>query len=755
MKIGRREFLIGAAAAGPLTRGAAAGPLARGAAAQDQPLNRVRGVVRLFVSDLEDKPWFNDREMWPAYFSMLAENRFNRFQLAFGIGYDFLREVTDAYFLFAYPFLLNVPGYQVRAAGLPDAERDANLETLRYITEQAAAHGIHFQLGLWMHGYEWANSPRANYTIEGLTAQTHGPYCRDALAALLRACPAISGVTFRVHGESGVAEGSYDFWKTVFDGVALSGRKLEIDMHAKGIDQGMIDVALATGMPVKVWPKFWAEHMGMPYHQTAIREQEMPHGARTGLMALSTGTRSFMRYSFGDLMREDRKYSVLHRVWPGTQRLLLWGDPLTAAAYSRAFAICGSSGVELMEPLSFKGRRGSGKPGGRCGYADASLNPRWDWQKYQRTYRVWGNALFDPDARQESKGAELALESASRILPIITSAYGPSAANNTYWPEMYTVQPMVDPRKNNPYTDTPAPKTFGNASPFDPQLFSTVNAFAEELLKGERSGKYSPVEVAQWLEDLSQTAASQLAQTAAQKTPEFRRMAVDIGIQAALGRFFAARFRSGVLYEIHERTGHRAPLEEALKLAHGAREIWARMAESARGVYASDVTVGELAWLRGHWLDRLPAIDSDIADMEKRLQGLPQSALPQSAPPHVKAAIAAALGRPRRGPASFRHAPESHLPSQEALYLELIAPANASAYVWYRHFNQAETFQKMEMLPLPESARFRAGIPASYADTAYPLQYYFEIRQGPEQVWLYPGFDANHANQPYFLVRPA
>ncbi len=105
-----------------------------------------------------------------------------------------------------------------------------------------------------MHGYEWANSPHANYTIEGLTAQTHGPYCRDALAALLRACPAISGVTFRIHGESGVAEGSYDFWKTVFDGVVRSGRKIEIDMHAKGIDQGMIDVALATGMPVRFRP---------------------------------------------------------------------------------------------------------------------------------------------------------------------------------------------------------------------------------------------------------------------------------------------------------------------------------------------------------------------------------------------------------------------------------------------------------------------------------------------------------------------
>ena len=54
-----------------------------------------------------------------------------------------------------------------------------------------------------------------------------------------RPVPPISGVTFRVHGESGVEEGSYDFWKTVFDGVATCGRPVEIDMHAKGMDQTM------------------------------------------------------------------------------------------------------------------------------------------------------------------------------------------------------------------------------------------------------------------------------------------------------------------------------------------------------------------------------------------------------------------------------------------------------------------------------------------------------------------------------------
>ena len=93
-------------------------------------------------------------------------------------------------------------------------------------------------------------------------------------------------------------------------------------------------------MPTTVSPKYWAEHMGLPYHQAAIRPTEMPKpgvaDAKGALMSLSNGSRSFMRYGYGDLLRDDRKYSVLHRIWPGTQRLLLWGDPLMAAAYGRA-----------------------------------------------------------------------------------------------------------------------------------------------------------------------------------------------------------------------------------------------------------------------------------------------------------------------------------------------------------------------------------------------------------------------------------
>ncbi|HYL74149.1 MAG TPA: hypothetical protein VEU96_08070 [Bryobacteraceae bacterium] len=79
----RRDFLATAAAL--------AGLPALPQSTATRPANAVRSVQRLFTSEPEDKPWFYDRAMWPHYLAMLAENRFNRFNLSFGIGYDFLR----------------------------------------------------------------------------------------------------------------------------------------------------------------------------------------------------------------------------------------------------------------------------------------------------------------------------------------------------------------------------------------------------------------------------------------------------------------------------------------------------------------------------------------------------------------------------------------------------------------------------------------------------------------------------------------
>ena len=717
----------------------------------ERPANPVRSVMRQFTCERLDKPWFYDREMWPRYLTMLATERFNRLHLAFGLGYDSLQQVADSYFLFLYPFLLSVPGYAVRATNLPAAARDRNMEALRFISEQTVARGMEFELGVWMHGYQLLNSPRAQNIIEGLTAETHAPYCRDALTAVLRACPAISSVALRIHGESGVAEGSYDFWATVFDGVKRCGRKVEIDLHSKGTDATMIGNAVATGLPVNVSGKCWAEHLGMPYHQAAMRELEMPVEGHTGrgLMTLSEGARSFTRYGYADLLRDDRKYTVRHRVFSGTQRLLLSGDPLWAASYSRAFQFCGSTGADLMEPLTCRGRRGTGGQGSRSGYADARFETRWDWEKYAVWYRVWGRALYTAeDGAGAVPGGEW-LAIASRILPLVTMAHLPSAACDAYWPEVYANQPMVE-ELGNPYSDTPSPKTFQNVSPLDPQLFSRMSEFADELLKGERSGKYSPIEVAQWLQDLANRAAEGLGPAGQLGTPEAQRLNIDVTMQMGLGRFFAAKFRSGVLYAIHERTGDLRALDEALKAYRAARTFWEdEVAAPAKGVYAADLSTGEHASVRGEWEDRLAAMDGDIAQMEQRLP-----AAKPSEDPRVAAAIEVAMGKTQRPSGICTHRPPPNFRPKEAVPVAITAAGKlASVRLYYRHVSQAERFQSVEMGGRENT--YSANIPGAYTDSPYPLQYYFELREGPAQSWLYPGFAPNLANQPYFVLRRA
>jgi hypothetical protein len=731
----------------------------------ERPANRVRGVMRQFNSEALDKPWFYDREMWPQYLKMLATQRVNRFNLTFGLGYDSLDRVADSYLMFIYPFLLAVPGYDVRATNLPDSERARNLATLRYISEQTAGRGIEFELGIWMHGYRMGGNSTARYAIEGITPENHARYCRDALTALLRACPAISSVGLRIHGESGIAEGSYEFWRTIFDGAARCGRKVELDLHAKGIDATMIDGALATGLPVNISPKLHAEHLGMPYHQAAIRDLEMPVAGRSGagLMTLSEGSRSHTRYGYSDLMREDRKYTVRHRVFAGTQRLLLWGDPEFAAATARGFGFCGSAGADLMEPLTCRGRRGSAAPGiPRTGYADARLEPRWDWQKYEYWYRVWGRTMYNPAtgadvwARQLGAGGQgsalrSALASASRILPIVTMAHLPSAACDAYWPEVYWNQPMAEEPRPNPYGDSPAPRTFQNASPLDPQIFSRISDFAAELIKGERSGKYSPVEVAQWLEDLASAAEKGLTAAGELESAALSGAAIDVALQAGLGRFFAAKLRAGVLYSLHEQTGDRGALEEAIKLYRVAREAWAQVTARAKGVYAADLSPSDRFSERGQWADRLPGIDQDIAALEARL-----AKTAGRTEPGIAGAVREARGAAPRTPAACRHRPPASFHANADAPLSISVENGrkvAAAKLYYRHVNQAERWESVEMAF--RNDQYEAAIPAAYTASPYSLQYYFELRESPQNAWLYPGFTPALTNQPYFVLRPA
>jgi|SRR5579871_896545 len=728
--------------------------------------NKVRSVARAFLSEIEDKSWFYDRTFWKNYLDTLAFGRFNRFNFALGFGYDFPRGVTGDYLHFPYPYLVEVAGYEqvIVEPSLQPGERHRNLETLQFIAAETARRGLDFQLGIWTHAYEWTDSPNSDHRIVGLTPEIHATYCRDALAAVLKACPQITGLTLRIHGESGIPEGSYPFWQTLFEAISGAGRVIEIDMHAKGLNQVMIDMARKTGMPVKAGAKFWAEHQGLGYHQADIRETEYPRKGVTGTFAVSSGERNFTRYGYGDFYGQS-DMEVLYRVWPGTQRHLLWGDPALASGYGRAANFCGAAGMELCELLTFKGREGSGHPGGRNSYADSSLaNADRDTSKFAITYLLWGRYLYNPDTtsevyqrfyRQTFGSSGLALETAlansSRILPLITTAWLPSASNHSFWPELFSPISILPPAGKPLYADSPAPHNVSAISPLDPQLFSTIEQHAKDLINGTKNARYNPVEVIGWLETMVYTSDKFLAAARAggshSGSPEFRQAEEDILVLNGLGLYYAHLFRSSLFYSIHEQTGDSMAATQSMVAYRKARDAWANMAKRADHVYTTDISYGDIPIRRGQWTSRITEIDHDVAVLERYFADKP---IQRSS---AEKAIQLATKASPRPVVAVEHSAPKTFPRVSALSLTLGTSVNVNkSILWYRHVNHGERWLSVPMQKTDNA--HCASVPASYTNSPYPLQYYFELHT-MEAATLHPPFNSTLSNQPYYAIMSA
>ncbi|RVU39559.1 hypothetical protein EOI86_10130 [Hwanghaeella grinnelliae] len=761
----------------------------------ETPVAKVRSISRCFQSVAEDLPWFHDREGWCEYLTHLVTHRFNRVSMTMGMQYNYPygnEFISDVYFHFAYPFLVQVPGHNVEAEGLTAAEREKNLDTLRFIAAEARRRGLSFHLALWTQSYDFANSPNANYQIKGVTKENRAAYCRDALAIILAEVPDITGLTLRVHVECGIPEGSYDFWETYFEAVTGCGRTIQLDLHAKGIDERMIQIALGTGMPVCISPKYTSEHMGLPYHQASIRALELETGAggdggagrdmktlysgpdaaeHEGTWRFSEGARKFMRYSYGDLLKDGRPYDVVYRIWPGTMRVLLWGDPVLAGGYGRHSTFCGSAGVELCEPLSFKGRMGSGLPGDRTGYKDSTLLRRRDWQKFAYTYRVWGRGLYNPASVDDSadrylsaqfdgaaRDCRTAMANATRILPLITLCHTPTASNNSYWPEIYENMSVVHEAPYLPYGyELFKPARYGTVGSCDPQLFMSPAECAAALVAGEPVDRIAPLTWANWLETLSAKAvlANERARAGvSEHSPELRRFSADVTIHAAIGRFFAEKTRAAVLWEIFLLLGAPSVGDAALCRYRLARDAWAVAAEEGRAHYVPDLTYGPHSWLSGRWDDRLPAIDQDIADMVAILAGRDGTAVDGET---TNTGLAAALIERVEGWSSPQqltclHSQPTDLSTGKdiALTCSPLDAVRRAGRLYFRHVNQAEAWQSG---PLEyRDGAYHGAIPGDYSAAPYPLQYYFEF-QDEGAVSLFPGLSESVAGQPYFTVQ--
>ena len=192
------------------------------------------------------------------------------------------------------------------------------------------------------------------------------------------------------------------------------------------------------------------------------------------------------------------------------------------------------------------------------------------------------------------------------------------------------------------------------------------------------------------------------------------------------GGFFAAKLRSGVLFEIYSRTGNAEAGKLALAQYKQAREAWATMAARANSVYRPDITYGDIPMRRGNWTDRLAGIDKDIAAMESKLQTPPAS----TGSEQIRAAIQAATGRPNRPSVHCVHTPPASFHPGQPLPLSLATHETpGTVHLYYRHVNQAERWLSVEMRR--DHSGYSAAIPGDYTNSVFPLQYYFDFSTEP------------------------
>jgi hypothetical protein len=111
------------------------------------------------------------------------------------------------------------------------------------------------------------------------------------------------------------------------------------------------------------------------------------------------------------------------------------------------------------------------------------------------------------------------------------------------------------------------------------------------------------------------------------------------------------------------------------------------MAERAGRVYVADLTYGDTPGRRGHWLDRLPGIDRDLAAVESAKFG-PKPEMQG----RLKEGMARTSGRPACAKFSCAHTPPRDFQPGQAVTvtLKVSGAATPAVTLRYRRVNQAE-----------------------------------------------------------------
>ena len=558
--------------------------------AAESPSVAMRGIRYFLHNEDLERDWYYSHAYWDEYFGMLAQNRFNRFNLVFAHQTDYLAP--------PYPFWLDLPEFPtIRARKLSASQRQTNLEMLQYISQAAKDHGIDFTLGLWEQNIQSYRKPPMVPMSEGLTHDNIGPYTYAALKKILQLCPAISSVQMRTNSESGIAnEDQEEFYgKYVFPAIHDAGRPVILDLRGWLMAAGMLKISDAANITARLSSKYWAEDIGRPYQPAE----------------------TYANYSYVNFLPKKRSYQFYWELWGlGSSRLLLSGNPDYVKRAVSTFSLGDAVGFEIDPPLA---QKGFGNDPGKWDVFTPAQHQRvfwkWEFERYWLFYRLWGRLSYNPHVSERAWMDDMtarfgtaasdvmkAYESASLVIPEIVAVH--LADPNMYiWPE---INPggLVD--------------AYRAVLPSDWRYVASIPEAVSNRLSHFGSAKQTAPETAARFDAMGNSIDQALdrARRQVKPNPEWLSTEPDLRVLALMARYHAQKQIAAYHLELFDRTQDESSLRTARQAVEKGLQIWQQLVKLTDGLYPEVMSFAPND--RGHWKDKLPYVKYDLQLVQDR-----------------------------------------------------------------------------------------------------------------------------------------
>jgi hypothetical protein len=689
------------------------------AATSKSPFLEIRGVnMFLTVQDIDDADgafWSDD--YWNIYLGMMARNRYNFLDIHGPC------DAVTLTFPNGFSYFVTVPGFPEVGVGPERAAK--NLARFRQVIRMAGDYGIKVgymnyeapaPIGPWKTR-KWGVDERwTNKGDEFLDGPRLEEYTRLAVLSLVKQLPELWMFGFRI-GESGQPE---DFYKKTYL-AALAELPPSLRIYLRTWIAGpknVRDLAASTKHPLYIEPKYNGEQLGLPYQATLGGRQYPPSG------------------SYEDYTNSPKNYSILWQIRAhGTHRVFYWGSPEFARRTVRSCKFGDGVGfsMEPMEAYLVAPEYLHHNPKTDHGFYKWMVERQWVW------HTIWGRTAYDPDVPDqvfvnafiEHFGAQAgpvvfeALRESSKIIPFIYAYHSVGMDHQQFAPELENGDHAFGARVRLWQGTRLAPYGGNNddylrVEPLDRTAMADPMTYVNNRLNGIASGKMTPFEAADYLDQAATASEEKIAQAAAMSptsAQHFDCIRRDIEAVAWLARYYRDRTRSATHLAFYKRTTDHTELVKAHEFLNTAVHDWDRLADIADEHYGFVPDYIRMGVKDFKWRDegRGLGVDLDqIDNLETTFRNLPR--------PGQYGQYGVVIG----------HAPpERARPGQPLKLTATFATASEDphVYLFSRSANESG-FTKLELTRENEFERTWSGeLPASRM-TAGTLEYYFEADSG-------------------------